>query len=299
VPLAQRSRWGAKLAQGAFVKSVELLPPKGWRPDELLARARRLHEAGLDAVNLLDTPRAQSRMGVLPSALLIEREVGIEAVAHYTCRDRNMLGMISDILGAAATGLRNILIVTGDAPVMGPYPDATAVFDIDSIGLTNVVRRLNAGLDPGGNSIGEPTRFVIGVGVNPGAVDLELEIRRFYWKVDAGADFAITQPVFDAEQLVRFLERIRDFRIPLLAAIWPLMSLRNAEFLANEVPGVSVPARVIERMRVAQARGEAAAAAEGVRIAREVLADVRDLVQGVELAAPLGRIERALEVLEA
>jgi homocysteine S-methyltransferase len=299
VPLAQRSRWGAKLAQGTFVKSVELLPPKGWRPDELLARARRLHEAGLDAVNLLDTPRAQSRMGVLPSALLIEREVGIEAVAHYTCRDRNMLGMISDILGAAATGLRNILIVTGDAPVMGPYPDATAVFDIDSIGLTNVVRRLNAGLDPGGNSIGEPTRYVIGVGVNPGAVDLEVEIRRFYWKVDAGADFAITQPVFDAEQLVRFLDRIRDFRIPLLAAIWPLMSLRNAEFLANEVPGVSVPARVIERMRVAQARGEAAAAAEGVRIAREVLADVRDLVQGVELAAPLGRIERALEVLEA
>jgi homocysteine S-methyltransferase len=299
LPLAQRSRWGAKLAQGAFVKSVELLPPKGWRPDELLARARRLHEAGLDAVNLLDTPRAQSRLGVLPSALLIEREVGIEAVAHYTCRDRNMLGMISDILGAAATGLRNILIVTGDAPVMGPYPDATAVFDIDSIGLTNVVRRLNAGLDPGGNSIGEPTRYVIGVGVNPGAVDLELEIRRFYWKVDAGADFAITQPVFDAEQLVRFLDRIRDFRIPLLAAIWPLMSLRNAEFLANEVPGVSVPARVIERMRVAQARGEAAAAAEGVRIAREVLADVRDLVQGVELAAPLGRIERALEVLEA
>jgi homocysteine S-methyltransferase len=299
VPLAQRSRWGAKLAQGAFVKSVELLPPKGWRPDELLARARRLHEAGLDAVNLLDTPRAQSRMGVLPSALLIEREVGIEAVAHYTCRDRNMLGMISDILGAAATGLRNILIVTGDAPVMGPYPDATAVFDIDSIGLTNVVRRLNAGLDPGGNSIGEPTRYVIGVGVNPGAVDLELEIRRFYWKVDAGADFAITQPVFDAEQLVRFQDRIRDFRIPLLAAIWPLMSLRNAEFLANEVPGVSVPARVIERMRVAQTRGEAAAAAEGVRIAREVLAEVRDLVQGVELAAPLGRIERALEVLEA
>ena len=299
VPLEQRSRWGAKLAQGAFLRSVELLPPKGWRADELLARARRLHEAGIDAVNLLDTPRAQSRMGVLPSAMLIEREAGIETVAHYTCRDRNMLGMISDILGAAATGLRNILIVTGDAPVMGPYPDATAVFDIDSIGLTNVVRRLNQGLDPGGNPIGEPTRYVVGVGVNPGAVDLELEIRRFYWKVDAGADFAVTQPVFDAAQLAGFLDRIRDFRIPLLASIWPLVSLRNAEFLANEVPGVSVPARVIERMRAAQARGDDAAAAEGVRIAREVLADIRGLVQGVQLAAPLGRIERALEVLES
>jgi methionine synthase I (cobalamin-dependent)/5,10-methylenetetrahydrofolate reductase len=297
-PLAQRSRWGAKLAQGTFLKSVELLPPKGWRADELIARARRLREAGVDAVNLLDTPRAQSRMGVLPSAMLIEREAGLEADAHYTCRDRNMLGMISDILGAAATGLRNILIVTGDAPVMGPYPDATAVFDIDSIGLTNVVRRLNCGLDPGGNTIGEPTRYVIGVGVNPGAVDLELEIRRFYWKVDAGADFAVTQPVFDATQLADFLDRISDFRIPLLASIWPLVSLRNAEFLANEVPGVTVPPRVIERMRAAQARGEDAAAAEGVRIAREVLADVRALVQGVQLAAPLGRIERALEVLQ-
>ncbi len=298
VPLAERSRWGAKLAQGAFLRSVELLPPKGWRADDLLARARRLREAGVDAVNLLDTPRAQSRMGVLPSAMLIEREAGIETVAHYTCRDRNMLGMISDILGAAATGLRNILIVTGDAPVMGPYPDATAVFDIDSIGLTNVVRRLNQGLDPGGNPIGEPTRYVVGVGVNPGAVDLELEIRRFYWKVDAGADFAVTQPVFDAAQLSAFLDRIREFRIPLLASIWPLVSLRNAEFLANEVPGVNVPARVIARMRAAQARGDDAAAAEGVHIAREVLAEVRGLVQGVQLAAPLGRIERALEVLE-
>jgi homocysteine S-methyltransferase len=296
--LAQRSRWGAKLAAGAFLRSVELLPPKGWRTDELLARARRLREAGVDAVNLLDTPRAQSRMGVLPSALLIEREAGIETVPHYTCRDRNMLGMISDILGGAATGLRNILIVTGDAPVMGPYPDATAVFDIDSIGLTNVVRRLNMGLDPGGNSIGEPTRYVIGVGVNPGAVDLELEIRRFYWKVDAGADFAVTQPVFDVGQLAGFLDRTREFRIPLLASIWPLLSLRNAEFLANEVPGVTVPARVIERMRTAQAGGDDVAAAEGVRIAREVLAEVRPLVQGVQLAAPLGRIERALEVLQ-
>jgi methionine synthase I (cobalamin-dependent)/5,10-methylenetetrahydrofolate reductase len=297
VELAQRSRWGAKLAQGAFLTSVELLPPKGWRPDQLLERARRLRAAGVDAVNLLDTPRAQSRMGVLPSAMLIEREAGIETVAHYTCRDRNMLGMISDILGAAATGLRNLLLVTGDVPVMGPYPDATAVFDIDSIGLTNVVRRLNGGLDPGGNAIGEPTRFVIGVGVNPGAVDLELELRRFYWKVDAGADFAVTQPVFDADQLAGFLESVREFRIPVLAAIWPLNSLQSAEFFANEVPGVSVPPRVIERMRAAQARGDAAAAAEGMRIAREVLTAVRPLVQGVQLAAPAGRIERALDVL--
>jgi methionine synthase I (cobalamin-dependent)/5,10-methylenetetrahydrofolate reductase len=296
-PLADRSRWGAKLARGEFLVSVELLPPKGWRPDELLARVRRLKEAGIDAVNLFDTPRAQSRMGVLPAAMLVEREVGIETVVHYTCRDRNMLGMVSDILGAAATGLRNILIVTGDAPAMGPYPDTTAVFDIDSIGLTNVVYRLNHGLDPGGSAIGEPTRFVIGVGVNHGAVDLEREVKRFYWKVDAGAEFAVTQPVFDPATLAAFLERVRDFRIPVLAAIWPLISLRNAEYLANEVPGVRVPPAVIERMRAAQAHGDAAAAREGVLIAREVLAAVRGLVQGVHLAAPFGRIEAALDVI--
>jgi 5,10-methylenetetrahydrofolate reductase len=218
-------------------------------------------------------------------------------VVHYCCRDRNLLSMLSDLLGAAAHRLHNLLLITGDPPKMGPYPDATAVFDIDSIGLTNLVHRLNHGLDPGGNPIGAPTAFVIGVGVNPVAVDPERELKRLAWKVDAGAEFAITQPVFDAAQLETFLRRIEGFRIPILAGIWPLVSLRNAEFLANEVPGVAVPEAVIARMRRAQERGREAALAEGVAVARELLARVRPLVQGAQVSAPLGRVPVALEVL--
>jgi methionine synthase / methylenetetrahydrofolate reductase(NADPH) len=294
VPLPRRSRWGATLARGDFAVSVESLPPRGWQADDLVRAARDLQAAGVDALSLLDTPRAEGRMSVLPAAMLIQRDVGLETVAHYTCRDRNMLGMLADLLGAAAMGVRNLLLVTGDVPTMGPYPDSTAVFDIDSIGLTNVVHRLNRGLDPGANPIGPPTRFVIGVAANHAAADIEREVSRFYWKVDAGAEFAVTQPVFDAEPLASFLERVRDFRIPTLASLWPLTSLRMTEYLANEVPGVQVPARVIERMRAAQARGGAAAAAEGLAIAQEVLMAVRPLVQGVQIVAPLGEIGPAL-----
>ena len=297
VPLAARSRWGRKLAAGELVVSVELVPPRGWRAGEMLDHCRTLKEAGIDAVHVLDGPRAQSRMGVLPAALIIEREVGLETVFHYTCRDRNMLGMLSDLLGAAAGGLRNILIVTGDPPVAGPYPDATAVFDIDSIGLTNIVRQLNQGLDPGGNSIGDPTRFVIGVALNQGAVELDRELERFAWKVDAGAEFAVTQPVFDPETLARVIEKAGR-RVPVIASLWPLTSLRNAEFLGNEVPGLHVPGSIIERMRRAQAQGGEAAQAEGVRIAQEMFEAVRGVVQGVQVSAPFGRIDQALEVLE-
>jgi methionine synthase I (cobalamin-dependent)/5,10-methylenetetrahydrofolate reductase len=297
VPLAERSQWARKLADGTFLRSVEVVPPRGWEPSGMLQQCRALREAGVDAVNLVDGPRAQSRMGVVPAALLVEREVGLETVFHYTCRDRNMLGMLSDLLGAAAGGLRNVLIVTGDPPTAGPYPDATAVFDIDSIGLTNVVRRLNEGLDPGGTSIGEPTRFVIGVAANQGSLDLELELERFHWKVEAGAEFAVTQPVFDPGELAGFLERIAAWRIPVIAGIWPLTSLRNAEFLANEVPGARVPEAVLERMRRAEAAGPAAAHAEGIRIAQEVLDAVRGMVQGVQVSAPGGRFEVALEAL--
>jgi homocysteine S-methyltransferase len=295
VPLKQRSRLGQKLACRELVTTVEILPPKGWNPAEMIEQCRALHQAGVDAVNVLDSARAQSRMGVLPAALIVQREVGIETVFHYTCRDRNMLGMLSDLLGAAAGGLRNVLLVTGDPPAMGPYPDSTAVFDIDSIGLTNLLHRLNQGLDPGGNSIGEPTRYVIGVALNQGA-DPDRELERFAWKVDAGADFAVTQPVFDAGQLERFLARARS-PIPIIAGIWPLTSLRNAEFLANEVPGVQVPQVVVERMRRAQEHGAAAARVEGVAIAIEMIEAVKDLVQGVQVSAPTGRIEAALEVL--
>ena len=297
-PLAERSRLGAKLARGEWVTSVEIVPPRGTDPAPMLDQARALATAGVDAVNVPDGPRAASRMGALLSALLIAREAPIEPVIHYCCRDRNLLGMLSDLLGAAASGLTNLLIITGDPPKMGPYPESTAVFDIDSIGLTNLVARLNRGLDPGGNALGGQTRFVIGVGVNPTSHELERELSRFRWKVEAGAEFAVTQPVFDLAQFDRFLDRIAGWDIPIIAGIWPLVSLRNAEFLANEVPGVHVPPEVLERMRVASANGRDAALAEGVAIAREMLAAVRDRVRGVQVSAPFGRVPVALQVLE-
>ena len=299
VPLAERTALGAKLAAGTFVTTVEIVPPKGVDPRPMFAQVRQLKEAGVDAVNVPDGPRAQSRMGALLSGLLIQREVGIEAVVHYACRDRNLLGMLSDLLGAAASGLDNLLLITGDPPKMGPYPDATAVFDIDSIGLTNLVSRLNHGLDPGGNPLGGGTKFVIGVGVNPAAPDFERELKRFAWKVEAGAEYAVTQPVFDLAQLYRFLERVDPFGIPIVAGIWPLVSLRNAEFLANEVPGISVPDVVLDRMRRASSQGKEAALAEGVLIAQEMLAAVRTRVRGVQVSAPLGRVPVALEVIGA
>ena len=299
VPLAERSKYGAKLACGEFITTVEIVPPKGVDPKPMFDQCRALKAAGVDAVNVPDGPRAQSRMGALLSGVLIEREVGLESVVHYCCRDRNLLGMLSDLLGAAAAGLRNLLLVTGDPPKMGPYPDATAVFDIDAIGLTNLVARLNRGLDPGHNAIGAPTRFVIGVGVNPAAPDFERELRRLHWKVEAGAEFAITQPVFDLDQLDRFLKRVEGFNLPIIGGIWPLVSLRNAEFLANEVPGVTVPEEILTRMRRASEAGREEALAEGVRIAREMLAAVRDRLRGAQVSAPLGRVPVALDVLAA
>jgi homocysteine S-methyltransferase len=296
VPLAERSRWGAKLAAGTFVSSVEIVPPRGVDATRMLTDVGQLKRAGVDAVNVPDGPRAQSRMGALLTSLLIEQRVGIETVTHYACRDRNLLGMLSDLLGAAAVGLRNMLLITGDPPKMGPYPNATAVFDIDAIGLTNLVSNLNHGRDPGDNAIGKPTRFVIGVGVNPAPIDLEHELKRFAWKVEAGAEFAVTQPVFDAAQLENFLRRTEGARIPIVAGIWPLVSVRNAEFLANEVPGVSVPDSVIARMRAASEKSKEHAVAEGIAIAREMLERVKDSVQGVQVSAPFGKVELALEV---
>jgi homocysteine S-methyltransferase len=297
LPLAERSGLGARLAAKQFVTTVEIVPPRGVDPSPMLAQVRELKAAGVNAVNVPDGPRAQSRMGALLSGLLIQREVGLEAVVHYACRDRNLLGMLSDLLGAAASGLNNLLIITGDPPKMGPYPDATAVFDIDSIGLTNLVSRLNLGLDPGGNDLGSATKFVIGVGVNPAAPDAEREMSRFGWKVDAGAEYAVTQPVFDLEQLDRFLARVAPLGVPIIAGIWPLVSLRNAEFLANEVPGVTVPETVLSRMRHASEHGKEAALAEGVAIAKEMLVAVRQRVAGVQVSAPLGKVPVALEVL--
>ena len=299
LPLAERSVLGAKLARGQFVVTTEILPPRGWKPDDMLARCRELRDAGVDAVHVLDTPQAKSRMGVLPAAMLIERDVGVETVFHYTCRDRNMLGMQADLLGAAAAGLRNVLAVTGDPPASGAYPDSTAVFDIDSIGLTNLVHRLNCGLDPGGSSIGDPTRLAIGVALSQNARDLNTELHRFYWKVDAGADFAVTHPVFDAAGLRKVLDRLEEdrLRIPVIACLWPLVSVRSAEYLANELPDVVITEPVLERMRAAESRSPEAAREEGVTIALEVFEEIRDAVDGIQVATPLRGRASTLDVL--
>ena len=299
VPAEERSNWARKIAKGEFVTTVEVLPPKGCNPWKTLDAIRLLKDAGVDGVNIPDGPRAQTRMGAMATALMVQREIGMEAVLHYCCRDRNLLGMMSDLLGAAAMGLRNLLLITGDPPKMGPYPDATAVFDIDAIGLTNMVNKLNHGLDIGNNPIGEPTAFSIGVGVNPGAVNMDEELKRFEWKIEAGAEYAITQPVFDTDQLRDFLKRIEHCRIPIVAGIWPLVSFRNAEFLHNEVPGVHVTPEIMERMRAASAVSKEAGRDEGLKIARESLVEVRDVIQGVQVSAPFGNVKYALEVFDA
>lgn len=296
VPRAQKSRLAYAIARGSFVRTIELLPPKGHECHAAIERAKILKIRGVDAIDIPDSPRASARMSALSLAVLIEQQAGIETLLHYACRDRNLLGMQSDLLGAHAMGLRNILVVTGDPPSAGDYPDATAVFDVDSIGLTNVVSRLNRGLDIGGQAIGAPTAFHIGVAANPGAINLDEEVRRFEYKVEAGAEFAVTQPIFDLRAFEHFLKRIEGVRIPIIAGIWPFENALNAEFLANEVPGVRVPEPLLERMR--QADGAEAAAAEGVAIAREIARAITPMVQGLQVYSPNGNITCALEVLE-
>lgn len=297
VPRAQKSHFAAKLEKGELVTSVEIPPPRGTDPSKVLESARRLKEFGVNAINVPDGPRAMCRMGAQHLCIIIEQRVGIETVLHYCCRDRNLLGMQSDIMGLFAVGLRNILIITGDPPKMGDYPDATAVFDVDSIGLTNVVNRMNHGVDLGGTKLDAPTAFHIGVGVNPGAIDVEHEIRRFKWKVDAGAEFAVTQPVFDPQILLNFLPKIAHLKIPLIAGVWPLVSLRNAEFMNNEVPGCSVPEAYMERMRKAQEISKEEARAEGIRIAQEAVTQLKEHVQGFQVNAPFGNVDYAVKVL--
>ena len=296
VPLQERSLIGSKLARGEFVTMVEIVPPKGIDVQKEVDGARFLKSVGVDAVNIPDSPRASARMSNQALSLLIQREVGIDAILHYTCRDRNVLCIQSDLLGAAAVGIKNLICITGDPPKMGNYPDATAVFDVDAIGLVNIVHNLNRGLDLGGNPIGTGTGFVIGVGANPGLTDLDEEIRRFEFKVEAGAEYAVTQPVFDLRLLENFLKRIEHCRIPVVAGIWPLVSVRNAEFMKNELR-VSVPDAILERM--ARAQTPELARAEGVAIAREMLIAARQMVQGAQISAPSGRYSSAVDVLEA
>jgi len=296
VPVAAKSRLGAKLTAGEFVVFAEILPPRGADASKEIAGAKLCQAAGFDCINVPDGPRASARLSAQITCQLIQQQAGIEAVLHFCCRDRNTLSMQSELLGAHAAGVRNLLCITGDPPRMGSYPDATAVFDVDSIGLTNIVNNLNRGLDLGGSPMGSQTALLIGVGANPGAVNLDEELRRLDWKVEAGAEYIVTQPIFDPEMLTKFLARIGHLRIPVVAGIWPLTSYRNAEFMVNELR-VPVPAPYMERMR--RAENAAAAQAEGVAIAREMVSEVRRIVAGVAISAPFGRYQLAVDIAEA
>ena len=293
----QKSQMANTLALGGFVVSIELIPPRGFQAETLIAQARQVKESGGGLVNIPDIPRASARMSALSAAILVQQQSGVETILHYACRDRHLLGMQSDLLGAHAMGVRNVLLVTGDPPKVGDYPDAAAAPEVDSIGLANLVSSLNGGADIGGQPIGSPTAFHIGVAVNPGALNLEEELRRFAYKVEAGAEFAITQPVFDAAEFRTFIERIRHHGIAVLAGIMPLETARHAEFMANEVPGVHIPDAVVDRMRRADADGRAAA--EGMAIAREIAAEIRPLVQGVQISTAPRAVEMALGLIEA
>lgn len=292
----EKSRLANKLLKKEFVSMVELVSPRGVSPQREIEKARKLYHYGIDSINIPDGPRASARMSALAMATILQREVGIETVLHIACRDRNVIGMQSDLLGAWALGLRNILAITGDPPKLGNYPDATAVFDVDAIGLTNLITRLNNGLDLAGNPIGEPTGFNVAVGVNPGAINLDEEIRRLDWKIEAGAEYMITQPVFDLKILERFMKRIEYVKLPIISGLWPLISYRNAEFMNNEVPGASVPAEIMERMRKTITKEEGFN--EGIEIARETFHKMKSEINGIQLAAPLGRIEAIFKILE-
>ena len=297
VPFAEKSNWSRKIADGIPVTSIELLPPLGVVPTQVLSKALAAKEAGIDAINIPDGPRATSRMSAIVTAIILEQRAGIETVLHYTCRDRNLVSMQGDMIGAHAIGLRNLLLVTGDPPKLGSYPNATGVFDVDAIGLVNLVHSLNGGVDIGGRSIGEPTALSIGVGVNPVHKDFAYEMKRFYYKVDAGAEWAITQPVFDVAPLLHFLDHIaqKNIKIPIIVGIWPLVSLRNAIFMKNEVPGVEVPDSIIARMERPKTAEDAQKV--GIEIAREMWEGIREHVQGIQVSAPFSRIDLALKVM--
>ncbi|MBI5418454.1 MAG: bifunctional homocysteine S-methyltransferase/methylenetetrahydrofolate reductase [Deltaproteobacteria bacterium] len=298
VPPEKKSRLARKLLSGEKVASVEIVPPRSCDLSEMLRKVRACAGAGVDAINIPDGPRASARISPMIAALTILKEVGVEPILHYCCRDRNLIGMQSDLLGGYAAGLANFLIITGDPPKLGDYPDVTGVFDVDAIGLTQVAANLNRGFDIGGNPISPPTGIFIGVGANPCAVDLEREIDRYFRKIEAGAEFAITQPVFDTEALFRFLDRVERHhrRIPVIAGVWPLVSYKNAEFMNNEVPGVVVPREVLDRMARCRTREEGHRV--GIDIARKIVAQISPRVCGFQVSAPLGNVETALAVLK-
>ncbi len=293
---ATKSLMAKKLYNKEFICTVEMVPPRGITTEKSLAKAKELMDAGVDCINLPDGPRASSRMGAPFIAKEILDKVGIEPVLHYTARDRNLLGIISDLIGIHAIGIKNILLITGDPPKMGDLPDATAVFDVDAIGLITIANNLNHGIDLGGNSIGKPTEYLIGAGVNPGAIDMDEEMRRFEKKIKAGAEYFITQPVFDTNILFKFLNDVKHYNIPIIAGVWPLVSLRNAEFMNNEVPGASVADDVMAKMRAAKSKEEARET--GIQIAQQTILDIKSEVQGVQVSMPFGKVKYPLQVLE-
>jgi homocysteine S-methyltransferase len=297
VPLADKCAFAAKLARGEKVTSVEITPPRSIDLNPMLEKCRVCKDAGIDAINIPDGPRASARISPMVAALAVEREVGIETVLHYCCRDRNLIGMQSDLLGGYAGGLRNYLIITGDPPKLGDYPDSTPVFDVDAVGLTQVVTNLNHGMDVGGNPINPPTGILIGVGANPCAIEPERELRHYLNKINAGAEYAITQPIFDPEALLRFMDaaEAKGGTIPVVAGVWPLVSFRNAEFLNTEVPGVEVPDAILERMSKATTKEDGRKV--GIEIAREICEAISDRVAGYQVSAPFGIVDLALQVL--
>ena len=294
-PLAEKSRFARRIAEGKWVTTVELLPPRSYDLTATINKSRTLSEHGVDAVNIPDGPRASSRISPLITCLRIKEEAGIEPILHFCCRDRNLIGMHADLLACAACEIRNILFVTGDPPKLGNYPDATGVFDTDSIGMVAVQHRLNRGIDLGGQPIDPQTYAVIGVGLDPTALDQDHEVDRFRRKAEAGAEFAITQPLFDPDALLRFLDRVQRCGVPIVAGIWPLASQRNASFLQNEVPGVEIPDLVMKRMGSVESREDQLKM--GVQIARESVDRVRDRVGGIQVSAPFGKIATALAVI--
>lgn len=297
VKLADKSKWGAKLAAGKMAVSIEITPPRGCDLTTIIDKAKICRDAGVDAMNIPDGPRASSRMSPMITALEIQRQAGIESILHVCCRDRNIIGLQSDMMGAQAVGIKNMLMITGDPPKLGEYPDATAVFDLDAIGLTHMVKELNCGYDVAGNPLTEPLSLVLGVGANPVASELEREIERFRQKVASGAEYVITQPIFDTRMLREFLEATKDCRIPVIAGIWPFTSYKNAEFMANEVPGVVVPGEMLKRMSAATTREQGREL--GVQIARELVESIADIVDGFAVSAPFGNVSIALDVIKS
>lgn len=296
IPLAERSSLGEKLASGKFVTSIELTPPRGFDLTPAIEAAKVCRDGGVDVVNLPDGPRASARITPLATAAAIERETGLETIPHCCCRDRSLIGLQAELLAYAASGIRNLLFITGDPPKLGDYPFSSGVFDTDAIGLVKLQHRMNRGIDLGGNSLNGQTRIVTGVGADPSSLDIEREYRRLCEKAEAGADFVITQPVFDVEALLSFVKRIEHLHLPVIAGIWPLTSLRNAQFMKTEVPGVSVPDSIIERMAASEDRE--VQRNTGIEIARESIAAIRDFVQGVQVSAPFGNVKLALKVLK-